>query len=171
MGKMFKKVWLVAGFCGLLFTGVALSANADSGSRGALKKAYADFKAGMSSSDLEKLGIVFSKDYTITSWQGGSITGVQLLQMMRAGQIQIISANITEENLRFYHKTMLVTGRMQNKVVFQGTNLDEDMRFTSLYVMESSKAVLVHTQTTMIAKPPANSDSAKNNFNKEKLNN
>ncbi|MFN7823735.1 MAG: nuclear transport factor 2 family protein [Pseudobdellovibrionaceae bacterium] len=161
MSEVFRKTWLLAGLCGLLFTVVAMSANADSGSKGALKKAYAEFKVGMSTSNLEKLGTVFAKDYTITSWQGGQITGEQLLQMMRTGQIQIVSASILEENFRFYHKTMLVTGRMQNEIVFQGSKLDEDMRFTSLYVMDGSKAVLVHTQTTMIAKPQSNTEAAK----------
>lgn len=152
-----RKLGLLAAALGLQLLLTSPYVAADNKAEEKLKTAYSLFKSGMSSADTVKLTKVFAKDYTITSWQGGSLNGEMLLQMLKTGQIKIKSARISEESFRFFHDTMLVTGRMKNKVFLQGTPLDEDMRFTSLYAISGDKAELVHTQTTLVAPAPTGS--------------
>ena len=103
--------------------------------------------------DISALDHILADDFVLIEVMGGSeISKSALLAALDSNQVKFQAIEPTENRVRLYHATAIVTGRTEMRGRLAGTSFGLSSRYTHVYVEQESEWRLVMAQGTQI--PP-----------------
>ena len=118
-----------------------------------LTKLVNDLNAAIVKPDIAFLERVLSKDYVHYRPHGNVETRAQYLEDRKNGNVDFDSLVADETKVRVYGDTAIVTYRSTAKGKDQDGPIDEQRRWTRIFVRKDGRWQLVHSQGTTIKKP------------------
>jgi ketosteroid isomerase-like protein len=112
-----------------------------------------DLNAALVKVDIAFLQRVLHKDYTHYRPRGIIENRAQYLKNRKTGRVRFESLVIDEVKVRRYGDTAVVTYRSTAKGKDQQGTIDEQRRWTRVFVWQEGRWQLVHSQGTTIQKP------------------
>ena len=112
-----------------------------------------DLNAAIVKPDITFLEGVLDKDYVHYRPHGDVETRAQYLEDRKSGRVDFDSLVADEIKVRFYGDTAIVTYRSAAKGKDQYGVIDEQRRWTRVFVRRDGRWQLVHSQGTTIQKP------------------
>src|SRR5262249_44575667 len=113
------------------------------------------FFAALIKADVPVLERVLSADFILIDVMSGSeISKSGFLGFVRSGQIKFESVAPTENRVRIYHRTAVITGRTEMEGKLGDTPFVAHSRYTHVYAMQQTEWRLVSAQGTQITPPP-----------------
>ena len=100
--------------------------------------------------DVEVIGELMHPDYTIIKPDGGVWDRETALASYTPGKREWIEAGSSNHIVNIYGDTALIIGVWKAKGVNNGTPFDYQARYTSLWVKENGKLLIVSDQSTEI---------------------
>jgi ketosteroid isomerase-like protein len=112
-----------------------------------------DLNVAIVKPDIAFLERVLSKDYVHYRPHGNVETRAQYLEDRKNGNVDFDSLVADETKVRVYGDTAIVTYRSTAKGKDQDGPIDEQRRWTRIFVRKDGRWQLVHSQGTTIKKP------------------
>jgi predicted esterase/ketosteroid isomerase-like protein len=112
-----------------------------------------DLKAAIVKADIAFLERVLHEDYVHLGPRGTVESRAQYLENRKTGRVAFKSLVADEVKVRFYKDTAVVTYRSTAKGKDQQGTIDEERRWTHVFVRQDGRWQLVHSQGTPIQKP------------------
>ena len=112
-----------------------------------------DLNVAIVKPDVAFLERVLSKDYVHYRPHGNVETRAQYLEDRKNGNVDFDSLVADETKVRVYGDTAIVTYRSTAKGKDQDGPIDEQRRWTRIFVRKDGRWQLVHSQGTTIKKP------------------
>ena len=112
-----------------------------------------DLNAAIVKPDIAFLERVLAKDYVHFRPHGNVETRAQYLEDRKSGSVDFDSLVADEIKVRVYGDTAIVTYRSTAKGKDQDGAIDEQRRWTRVFVRKDGRWQLVHSQGTTIKKP------------------
>ena len=112
-----------------------------------------DLNVAIFKPDIAFLERVLSKDYVHYRPHGNVETRAQYLEDRKNGNVDFDSLVADETKVRVYGDTAIVTYRSTAKGKDQDGPIDEQRRWTRIFVRKDGRWQLVHSQGTTIKKP------------------
>jgi ketosteroid isomerase-like protein len=112
-----------------------------------------DLNAAIVKPDIAFLERVLDKDYVHSRPHGNVENRAQYLEGRRTGRVDFDALVADEIKVRFYGDTAIVTYRSTAKGKDQDGAIDEQRRWTRVFVRRDGHWQLVHSQGTTIQKP------------------
>ena len=112
-----------------------------------------DLNAAIVKPDIAFLERVLSKDYVHYRPHGNIETRAQYLEARKSGSVDFDSLVADEIKVRLYGDTAIVSYRSTAKGKDQDGAIDEQRRWTRVFVRKAGHWQLVHSQGTTIQKP------------------
>lgn len=112
-----------------------------------------DLNAAIVKPDIAFLDRLLSKDYVHYRPHGNVETRAQYLEDRKTGSVDFDSLVADEIKVRLYGDTAIVTYRSTAKGKDQDGPIDEQRRWTRIFVRKDGRWQLVHSQGTTIKKP------------------
>ena len=112
-----------------------------------------DLNVAIVKPDVAFLEQVLSKDYVHYRPHGNVETRAQYLEDRKNGNVDFDSLVADETKVRVYGDTAIVTYRSTAKGKDQDGPIDEQRRWTRIFVRKDGRWQLVHSQGTTIKKP------------------
>jgi ketosteroid isomerase-like protein len=112
-----------------------------------------DLNAALVKVDIAFLERLLHKDYTHYRPRGIVENRAQYLKNRKTGRVEFESLVIDDVKVRRYGDTAVVTYRSTAKGKDQGGTIDEQRRWTRVFVWQEGRWQLVHSQGTTIQKP------------------
>ena len=112
-----------------------------------------DLNAAIVKPDIAFLERTLSKDYVHYRPHGNVETRAQYLEDRKSGSVHFDSLVADEIKVRVYGDTAIVTYRSTAKGKDQDGAIDEQRRWTRVFVRKDGRWQLVHSQGTTIRKP------------------
>lgn len=107
--------------------------------------------AAMVQGDKAALDGLLADDLTYTHSSGQLETKAQFLESLRSGKMRYLSAQPSDQAVRLYGDTAVVTGRAEVKANSQGQELVLSLRFTEVWVKSGGAWKLTAWQSTRVA--------------------
>ncbi len=139
----------LAVFAGLIFFLLPIAAGAED-ARQEILAADARRFAAMIQGDQAALDGLLAGDLTYTHSSGQVETKAQFLESLRSGTLRYLSAQPSDQAVRLYGDTAVVTGRAEVKVSNQGQEAALSLRFTEVWVRSGGAWKLTAWQSTRI---------------------
>ena len=100
--------------------------------------------------NVEPLERLLSDDLTVTMTDMTVLTKAQSIGLLRSGHLKFPRYETSDIRIRVYGDAAVVTGRLQRTRTVNGKNVDDDWRFTKVYVRRSGKWQVVawHASTS-----------------------
>ncbi len=136
-------------FVALVFVLLPLAARAED-ARQEILAADARRFAAMIQGDQAALDGLLAGDLTYTHSSGQVETKAQFLESLRSGTLRYLSAQPSDQAVRLYGDTAVVTGRAEVKVSNQGQEAALSLRFTEVWVRSGGAWKLTAWQSTRI---------------------
>jgi ketosteroid isomerase-like protein len=115
--------------------------------------ADANFFNALIKADIPALDRILADDFVLIDVMGGSeISKTALLAALDSNQVEFEAIEPTENRVRLYHATAVVTGRTQMQGRLAGSPFGLSSRYTHVYVQQQGEWRLVTAQGTQI--PP-----------------
>ena len=118
-----------------------------------LTKLVNDLNAAIVKPDIAFLERVLAKDYVHYRPHGNVETRAQYLEDRKSGSVDFDSLVADEIKVRVYGDTAIVTYRSTAKGKDPDGAIDEQRRWTRIFVRKNGQWQLVHSQGTTIQKP------------------
>jgi ketosteroid isomerase-like protein len=112
-----------------------------------------DLNAALVKTDIAFLESVLHKDYTHYRPRGIVENRAQYLKNRKTGRVEFESLVVDDVKVRRYGDTAVVTYRSTAKGKDQQGAIDEQRRWTRVFVWQEGRWQLVHSQGTTIQKP------------------
>jgi hypothetical protein len=111
-----------------------------------------DFFTALVEAGLEALDWALADDFLLIDvMSGAEITKTSLLAVLGSGQLRFEVIEPTEQRVRRYQATAVVTGRTRMSGRFEGAPFAALSRYTHVYVVQQGRWRLVAAQGTPIA--------------------
>lgn len=105
--------------------------------------------------DVTSLSQLLADDFTLVDVMTGSeVDKPAFLTVVGSGQLRFETLEPSEQLVRLYAPTIVITGRTQMKGTFGGEPFSVDSRYTHVYVNEDGEWRLVAAQGTKISPMP-----------------
>jgi uncharacterized protein (TIGR02246 family) len=119
----------------------------------ALNQKWAD---AIAAGDMEALDRLFADDLTVTSGNGAVRGKKEEMDDLRpTADIKTYFFNVDDVRVRVYADTAVVTGRARWRINLKGRDIDNERRYTSVFVKQKGQWQIVAQQLTRIASPQA----------------
>ncbi len=123
---------------------------AQGGAAEAVKAAeMARFKA-QTTNDFKALDALLGDDLTYTHSSAAVDTKTTYIESMRSGQVKYESIESRDVQVRVYGTTAVITGAGRFKVTARGQALDNQLRFTDVWVLRDGRWQMVAWQSTRL---------------------
>ena len=90
-------------------------------------------------SNIEPLEQLLADDLIATMTDMAVLTKAQSIGLLRSGHLRFPRYETSDIRIRVYSDAAVVTGRLQRTRTVDGKNVDDDWRFTKVYVRRSGK--------------------------------
>jgi ketosteroid isomerase-like protein len=104
--------------------------------------------------DAESLDRIWSDDLEVAVPQMPVLRKAELLAFVRSGRMKFLRYETSDLHIRTYGTSAVVTGRLERKRSIGGHEVDDDWRFTKVYVRGSGGWRVVSFHASEAAKPP-----------------
>ena len=135
---------------GLIFLLLPIAAAAQDARQDILAADARRFTA-MVQGDQAALDGLLADDLTYTHSSGQMESKAQFLESLRSGKLRYLSAQPSDQAVRLYGDTAVVTGRAEIKANNQGQELVLSLRFTEVWVKSGGTWKLTAWQSTKVA--------------------
>ena len=88
---------------------------------------------------VEPLEQLLADDLIVTMTDMAVLTKAQSIGLLRSGHLKFPRYETSDIRIRVYSDAAVVTGRLQRTRTVDGKNVDDDWRFTKVYVRRSGK--------------------------------
>ena len=88
---------------------------------------------------VEPLEQLLADDLIVTMTDMAVLTKAQSIGLLRSGHLKFPRYETSDIRIRVYGDAAVVTGRLQRTRTVSGKNVDDDWRFTKVYVRRSGK--------------------------------
>ena len=113
------------------------------------------FFASLMNADVSSLSQLLADDFTLVDVMSGSeVDKPAFLTVVGSGQVKFETIEPTEQLVRLYAPTIVITGRTQMKGTFEGEPFSLESRYTHVYVNQDGEWRLVAAQGTKISPMP-----------------
>ena len=101
-------------------------------------------------SNIEPLEQLLADDLIVTMTDMAVLTKAQSIGLLRSGRLKFPRYETSDIRIRVYGDAAVVTGRLQRTRTVEGNNVDDDWRFTKVYVRRAGKWQVVawHASTS-----------------------
>ena len=101
-------------------------------------------------SNIEPLEQLLADDLIVTMTDMAVLTKAQSIGLLRSGRLRFPRYETSEIRIRVYGDAAVVTVRLQRTRTVEGNNVDDDWRFTKVYVRRAGKWQVVawHASTS-----------------------
>ena len=89
--------------------------------------------------NIEPLEQLFADDLVVTMTDMALLTKAQSIRLLRSGHLKFPRYQTSDIRIRVYNDAAVVTGRLQRTRTVNGNNIDDDWRFTKVYVRRAGK--------------------------------
>ena len=89
--------------------------------------------------NVEPLEQLLADDLVVTMTDMALLTKAQSIGLLRSGHLKFPRYETSDIRIRVYHDAAVVTGRLQRTRTLNGNNVDDDWRFTKVYVRRADK--------------------------------
>ena len=89
--------------------------------------------------NVEPLEQLLADDLIVTMTDMSVLSKAQSIGLLRSGRLKFPRYETSDIRIRVYGDAAVVTGRLQRTRTVNGTNVDDDWRFTKVYVRRSGK--------------------------------
>ena len=89
--------------------------------------------------DVQPLEELLSDDLVVTMTDMAVLTKVQSIGLLRSGYLKFPRYETSDIRIRVYNDAAVVTGRLQRTRTINGNNVEDDWRFTKVYVRHAGK--------------------------------
>lgn len=126
------------------------SAKADA-DQGTLAQLEADWNAAHLRGDAAALDRLFADDLVVVVPGMRVMTKADALGMFTSGRMTFDRYETSETKFRVYDATAIVTGRLRRTRVIKGATVDDDWRFTKVYIRRADRwqVVSFHASNTL----------------------
>ena len=102
--------------------------------------------------NVEPLEQLLADDLVVTMTDMAVLTKAQSIGLLRSGHLKFPRYETSDLRVRVYGDAAVVTGRLQRTRTVNGNNVDDDWRFTKVYVRRAGKWQVVawHASTTRL---------------------
>jgi hypothetical protein len=105
------------------------------------------------SGKVEPLDQLLANDLIVTMTDMATLNKAQSIGLLRSGHLKFPRYETSDIRIRVYNDAAVVTGRLQRTRTVNGNNVDDDWRFTKVYVRRSGKWQIVAWHASTSAKP------------------
>ncbi|HST21773.1 MAG TPA: nuclear transport factor 2 family protein [Blastocatellia bacterium] len=150
-----KQVLIIAALL-IAFAGVAIAQSQDKKSEAeqevtALNRAWAD---AIVRGDMEALDRLFASDMTVTSGNGTIRNKAQEMDDLRpSADIKTYFFNTEDVRVRVFGNGAMVTGHAKWKINLKGRDIDNERRYTLVFVKQDGRWQIVAQQLSRIPPP------------------
>ena len=117
--------------------------------------ADANFFNALIKADIPALDRILAYDFVLIDvMRGSEISKTALLAALGSNQVEFEAIEPTENRVRLYHATAVVTGRTQMRGRLAGNPFGLSSRYTHVYVEQEGEWRLVTAQGTQISPVP-----------------
>ncbi len=88
---------------------------------------------------VEPLEQLLADDLVVTMTDMAVLTKAQSIGLLRSGHLKFRRYETSDIRIRVYNDAAVVTGRLQRTRTVNGNNIDDDWRFTKVYVRRAGK--------------------------------
>ena len=88
---------------------------------------------------VEPLNQLLADDLIVTMSDMATLDKAQSIGLLRSGHLKFPRYETSDIRIRVYNDAAVVTGRLQRTRTVNGNNVDDDWRFTKVYVRRSGK--------------------------------
>ena len=89
--------------------------------------------------NVEPLAQLLADDLIVTMSDMATLNKAQSIGLLRSGHLKFPRYETSDIRIRVYNDAAVVTGRLQRTRTVNGNNVDDDWRFTKVYVRRSGK--------------------------------
>ena len=89
--------------------------------------------------NVEPLDQLLADDLIVTMTDMATLNKAQSIGLLRSGHLKFPRYETSDIRIRVYKDAAVVTGRLQRTRTVNGNNVDDDWRFTKVYVRRSGK--------------------------------
>jgi hypothetical protein len=89
--------------------------------------------------NVKPLEQLLADDLIVTMTDMSVLSKAQSIGLLRSGRLKFPRYETSDIRIRVYGDAAVVTGRLQRTRTVNGTNVDDDWRFTKVYVRRSGK--------------------------------
>ena len=89
--------------------------------------------------NVEPLEQLLADDLIVTMTDMSVLSKAQSIGLLRSGRLKFPRYETSDIRIRVYGDAAVVTGRLQRTRTVNGTNVDDDWRFTKVYIRRSGK--------------------------------
>ena len=102
--------------------------------------------------NIEPLEQLLADDLVVTMTDMAVLTKAQSIGLLRSGHLKFPRYETSDIRIRVYNDAAVVTGRLQRTRTVNGNNVDDDWRFTKVYVRRARKWQVVawHASTARL---------------------
>jgi hypothetical protein len=118
-----------------------------------LLKANRGYDEALVRGDSATLDEIFAEEYIYTTFDGTVRDKTEQLTSIKSGDMQFDFGKSDDVRIRIYQETAVITGRFTAKGTFRGKNIDIRERYTSVWVKQEGRWMLVAEQGNEIKKP------------------
>jgi len=118
-----------------------------------LARLEADWNAAHVRGDAAALDRLFAEDVVVMVPGMRVMTKVDAVGMFTSGRMKFDRYETSETEFRVYDATAIVTGRLRRTRVLAGATVDDDWRFTKVYVRRAGRWQVVSFHASNIALP------------------
>jgi hypothetical protein len=147
---LYAKLFVAA----LIVTAISLPALAnksqESGDIAELSKLEQVWNDAYVHGNVEPLEQLLADDLIVTMTDMAVLTKAQSIGLLRSGRLKFPRYETSDIRIRVYGDAAVVTGRLRRTRTVDGKNVDDDWRFTKVYVRRSGKWQVVawHASTS-----------------------
>ena len=137
--SLYAKLFVVS----LIITTVSLPALADKSQESAdiaeLTRLEQVWNDAYVHGNVEPLEQLLADDLIVTMTDMSVLSKAQSIGLLRSGRLKFPRYETSDIRIRVYGDAAVVTGRLRRTRTVNGTNVDDDWRFTKVYVRRSGK--------------------------------
>jgi ketosteroid isomerase-like protein len=108
-----------------------------------------EYQAAVKNNDAASMSRILADDFVVVTGTGTSYTKADLLQMARTGRIHYEHQEDSEQTVRIWGNTAVVTAKLWAKGLDQGKAFDFFVYFSDTYVRTGSGWRYVHGQASL----------------------
>jgi ketosteroid isomerase-like protein len=118
-------------FCTALYSQTPKSDDSDRSVIARLEKQWNDAHV---SGDADALDRLWADDLEVAVPKMPVMKKGELIAFVQSGRMKFLAYNTSDVNIRIFHQTAIVTGRLQRKRTINGNEVNDDWRFTKIYI-------------------------------------